>query len=266
MIFCLYWKVDNVEADLKGNIFVQNTWNMKTVKLLYWSKVWGFKCDHKLLRSWRFFLFSSLTWLDPTLPWCVQVHHMPPHQPKQIAPPWVAECIHSCFDSPAALHFQPHDGRFSRTKQRVYCCLGDITYRPLWRRSGIRFTVGRIQPQLLRMPSDRFCWAGQVLSLLKCEVAGSLFIAPQSLLRCAQRYLLSRSLCSPLLFLFSAQLSSSSCCGRCTCVTLWGQCPRRSTSLATWPSLFTTNSSCRRYSMSSGNSSSITPVLKGQFT
>lgn len=89
------------------------------------------------------------------------------------------------------------------------------------------FIVQRIQPQLLHM-----AWIASV----------------------KQRLLYLVCTCSSLsLSLVASQLSSSSCCGRSTCVTPWGRCRRRSTSLATWPSLFTMSSSCRRFSMSSGN-------------
>ena len=89
--------------------------------------------------------------------------------------------------------------------------------------------VQRIQPQLLHM-----AWTASVKQRLLYHVCTC----------CTTTLSLS---------LVASQLSSSSCCGRSTCVTPWGRCRRRSTSLATWPSLFTTSLCCRRFSMSSGN-------------
>lgn len=163
-------------------------------------------------------------------------------------------------------------------KQRVYCCgvgyLGDTTWGC---HGGARGFIYRPENTTTAVTneSDSFCWTGHVpvylccttvctscTRALNCEVARWWVHVP--LLACKacaphRNYSLACVFTASFLLLAS-QLSSSSCCGRCTCVTLWGRCRRRSTSLATWPSLFTMKLSCQRYSISSGNSSSPTVI------
>lgn len=172
----------------------------------------------------------------------------PSHKLKQIPPQSDPHCSSCCEEKNMRFTRQPRDSSSSTIKVKITApglqvfllfssmdkaaCLLLSSWLPRRHYMQDSFIVQRIQPQLLHT-----AWIASVKQRLLYLVYT----------RVVQQ--LSHSLS-----VVASQLSSSSCCGRSTCVTPWGRCRRRSTSLATWPSPFTTNSSCRRFSMSSGNS------------
>lgn len=131
---------------------------------------------------------------------------------------------------------------------------------------GDSFNALRIQPQLLQMSlSSRplSCirvFYNHLWQLHVCAGVWSGWLVGAHVRSVCRIEMISwpeHSLCLQLVFcFFASQPSSSSCCGRSICVTPWGLCRRPSTSLATWPSLFTMSLCCQLYSTSSGKSSS----------